>query len=167
MKTTLLFIISLLSISAFATSTFLDDAKLSKCGGEIQLRRADNEKLSLKFTDNKNCNKFQVTNASGSETFKTYKLEKGSSTFTLSNEMDESYEANDKLKFVIYDSSFSYYKDKVELVKKGKVPSKQYRKDIDDKKFTGWALSNSGKCSYYQNGGFHHHAKASQQEKCK
>jgi hypothetical protein len=74
----------LLSANAYAESQYLDSQSMSQCGGTVELRRADNDDLALKFTglNTSRCDTLRFYDADTGRTLKTYEIHGNS--FTLS-----------------------------------------------------------------------------------
>jgi hypothetical protein len=178
MKKFLLLILSLISISAFS-SIEVDRAYLWDCGGKVILKKSD-ENLHLHFKDVMNCSNLKVMTSYYGSTLKSYKLNSGKSygpytaNFTLSKSMWRELERDGSMNLRVTSNSGATV-DNVTLIVPRYSSYNPYNPGYSNPKkcgghsnsnFTGWALTNSCKCAYYQNGQFHHHAKPHQEYKC-
>jgi hypothetical protein len=174
MKNFILLMTSLFAFAGMASSVYVDSAYLYDCGGKVELRKSDSN-LHLKFKEVENCSNFLVQTSRYGRTLKQYKLNTNgnnapyTASFTLSKSMWQELEKDAMVNLKIRSNS-GYHEDNITLY----VPRAKKHYNNNPRRcgghsgtgFTGWALTNSCKCAYYQNGRFHHHAKPHQQYKC-
>lgn len=90
MKMLLLSLLSLVAVNAFADSQLLDTARLYQCGGHVELNRAGNGDLALKFENvNKNyCTGLRFVDVTSGRVIKSYAFQ--GTSYTLSQSQRDS-----------------------------------------------------------------------------
>ena len=100
MKALLFVVISMVTASALADSQFLDREPLRTCGGSVELRRAANNDLALKFEgriDRNFCDRLRFVDVSSGRVIKSYNFE--GSSYTLSQSMRSSLSSDCSVEF--------------------------------------------------------------------
>lgn len=100
MKALLFALISMVAVSALADSQFLDRERLNQCGGSVELRRAGNGDLALKFEgriDRNFCDRLRFVDVSSGRVIRSYNFE--GSSYTLSQSMRSSLSSDCSVEF--------------------------------------------------------------------
>lgn len=89
------------AFNASADSQYLDSARMSRCGGSVELRKADNGDLAIKFEglNTDRCWKLRFYDYTSGRTIKTYDI-KGTS-YTLSQDQRQHLSSDCKVGFSV------------------------------------------------------------------
>lgn len=156
MKSLLVSLITMVAVSAFAESKFLDRADLTGCGGDVELRLAENGDVALKFGPSQtnrygrdfrpaSCPNLRFVDASSGKLIKEYPV-KGTS-YTLSKKMTESLETDCRLK-VKFDNG-AVTTQHILVYIPGCRPVQQAK--VYPKNPYSYSISGNGNCKIYKN----------------
>ncbi|MCB0421875.1 MAG: hypothetical protein KDD61_12825 [Bdellovibrionales bacterium] len=160
-KLILLLTFLFVALPSMAKSRFVDDARLRDCGGQIELRESASN-LHLKVENVKFCDRISIYNVWG-DRIVSYDLKRNSSTrpvtasYTLSREMWRQLERGEleirvRGRWVEDIVTLRVYETRQE-------PHDPWQCGGHEKaRYTGYALTGSCRCAYYERGEFIRHA---------
>lgn len=142
MKMLVISLMSMIAVSALAESRYLDSERLRGCGGQVELRQADNGDLALKFEGNLNrgnCQSLRFVDSSSGYVIKTYQFQ--GSSYTLSQSQKAHLSQDCRVEFQLLNGA-GYVVDRKAVVLNWCAPAYVQKQNS----IYSYALSGKGNC---------------------